>query len=666
MSSSSCLRCLKLVARVLPSGLCPSCAATDETAETPACAPSAFPETVPTASVPPSQTTGSTTHASEDPRPLPASPAGYELVRRLGGGGMGEVYLAVEQVSERPVAMKFLRHPGRPEAFERFARELKVLANLDHPNIVRVLASDFLRADPFFTMEYVPGGPLSRAEPMPAPEAVRLVRAVAGAVSEAHAHQVIHRDLKPSNILLADDGTPKVADFGLAKRLDEADPLTIASGGLGTPGYMPPEQISSKNGEIGPWSDVYGLGATLYHLLTGRAPFVGETPQEVISHVLSDPPERPRVLCASVPAALEGIVVKCLEKDPKDRYQTLAELVADLDDYAAGRKPKALPLTPWRRTVRWVSWHRVRLVIAVAVSVLAVGLVFAGKLLTPKPEPAPRPKGDADPVPWPVPVPDPAPEVVQKLRDELTRGPIRLVGSEGLPGWHWWRLGNGRGGAFTPSTTDAAFAVSARTECLLELFPDPGIDRYIITADLRHERIVGGAPDRKGGDLPRVGLYFGHGETPGPKNVKVHTSGIVAFSDLGPDPPDPAHPPRAHYWDDLLFDGPFAIPSLHRPKGLTALRGSVPDLPGPWRRIEIEVAPDGIIVSIDGLVFSRPGGADLRDRDEAFQSEINARFPDGRVRLTNWTPRAAFGLWVYGAQVGVKNVTLTPLVPTRK
>src|SRR6202044_3628010 len=134
--------------------------------------------------------------------PLPPSPPGYELIERLGKGGMGDVYLAREQASERFVAMKVLRHPSDPDALERFLIELRVLAKLDHPNIVRVLAHDFLRADPYFTMEYLPGGPLSRARDGAAPlapaEAVRIIRIVAGAIAVAHARNVIHRDLKPS------------------------------------------------------------------------------------------------------------------------------------------------------------------------------------------------------------------------------------------------------------------------------------------------------------------------------------------------------------------------------------------------------------------------------------------------------------------------------------
>jgi hypothetical protein len=300
---------------------------------------------------------------------------------------------------------------------------------------------------------------------------------------------------------------------------------------------------------------------------------------------------------------------------------------------------------------------------ALAASVLAVGLVFAGKTLTPVREVQQSKAVEPDPPPWPGPVPDPPPGAVRALRDELARGSVQLVGREGLPRWYRWRLGNGRGGAFTPSETGAAFAVSARTECMLELFPAPGIDRYTITAELCHERVVGPPPDRVGGDLPRVGLYFGHDEKPGPGNVRAHASGVVAFSDLGADPPDPGHPPRIHCWDDLLFDGAANGPSFHQPRGLAPLPEPVRNLPGPWRRLEVEVAHDRVVASVDGRAFARIDGESLRDRSDTLQAKVNAQFPDGRVQLARWTPRSPFGLWVYSAQVGVRNVTVTPIRP---
>ena len=210
-----------------------------------------------------------------------------------------------------------------------------------------MFANDFLRSDPFFTMEYQPGGTLAelvkKRGPLPAADAVKLMRAVANAIQVAHANGVLHRDLKPSNVLLSADGTPKVSDFGLAKRTDQDDQITDPSGAVGTPGYMPPEQVSKRKGEMGFASDVYGLGATLYHLLTGRPPFTGESQAETMNRVVNDPPTRPRALRPEIPLALEAVVMQCLETKPADRYPNAEALVAGLDKFLAGDDPDAAP-----------------------------------------------------------------------------------------------------------------------------------------------------------------------------------------------------------------------------------------------------------------------------------------------------------------------------------
>ena len=215
------------------------------------------------------------------------------------------------------VALKFLQRPGHQGAFDRFGVEVKSLGALDHPNIIRFYSSDFLRSTPYFTSEYAAGGcllqKLEAEGPLDPKEAARLMAIVARAIDAAHSAKVIHRDLKPSNIVLMKDGRPKVSDFGLAKRLDSDDDLTEGSGPLGSPPYMAPEQTGRNEGAIDARTDVYGLGATLYHLVTGRRPFTG-LQDEVISKVRSEPPIPPRSVRREVPRELEAIILKCLEK----------------------------------------------------------------------------------------------------------------------------------------------------------------------------------------------------------------------------------------------------------------------------------------------------------------------------------------------------------------
>ncbi|HSQ56492.1 MAG TPA: serine/threonine-protein kinase, partial [Gemmata sp.] len=344
---------------------------------------------------------------------MPPAPPGYDFIRELVGGGMSIVYLAHELAADRTVAMKFLRGFASSSAVERFTVELRVLAALKHPNIVRVLAQDFLRADPFFTMEFEPGGTLAelvkRRGPLSSNEAATLIRAVSSAIQAAHAKGILHRDIKPSNVLLAADGTPKVSDFGLAKRTDKDDDITTASGAIGTPSYMPPEQISRKWGEITAASDVYSIGATLYHLLTGMPPFRGESNVETMRLVESEPPKRPRAIRPEIPLALEAIVMKCLEKKPADRYSSAEALIASLDRFLAGEDdPESPQLTRRRRVRRWVGRNQWALVGGMA---MIVTLAIGGLIAMPR-------------------------DIVADRQRDLKAGkPVVLLPAKGLPSW---------------------------------------------------------------------------------------------------------------------------------------------------------------------------------------------------------------------------------------
>ena len=259
---------------------------------------------------------------TKSPTPTPASVPGYEILGELGRGGMGVVYKARQVGLDRVVALKMILAGGHagPKHLARFRAEAEAVAQLQHPNIVQVHEVGEHEGKPFFSMEFCPGGGLDRklqGTPLPPAEAARLVETLARAVHAAHQQNVIHRDLKPANVLLGADGTPKVTDFGLAKRLDADKMLSLTGQVLGTPSYMPPEQAAGKTLQVGPAADIYALGAILYECLTGRPPFKAASAIETLLQVVRDDPVPPRRLQSKTPRDLETICLKALAKEPR-------------------------------------------------------------------------------------------------------------------------------------------------------------------------------------------------------------------------------------------------------------------------------------------------------------------------------------------------------------
>jgi hypothetical protein len=300
---------------------------------------------------------GDATQPTPRPAELPQVP-GYRVEAVLGHGGMGVVYKAWQLRLQRPVALKMLLagpYAG-PKELERFQREAEAVAALGHANIVQVHDVGDVEGRPFFTMELVEGGDLAeriRGVPQPAREAAALVATLADAVHAAHQSGIVHRDLKPANILLARDGTPKVSDFGLARRLQGDGELTLSGTPVGTPSYMAPEQARGEKGAIGPATDVYALGAILYELLTGRPPFRAESAAATLQQVVADEPVPPARLNPQVPRDLETICLKCLQKEPAQRYASAAELAADLRRFLHDQPIQARPVGLLGRLARW-------------------------------------------------------------------------------------------------------------------------------------------------------------------------------------------------------------------------------------------------------------------------------------------------------------------------
>jgi eukaryotic-like serine/threonine-protein kinase len=305
---------------------------------------------------------GSRPSASRLSVAAPPELSGYEVQEELGRGGMGVVYRAWDRRLNRPVALKMLLAGAyaRPEERERFRREAEAEAGLRHPNVVQVYDVGTLDGRPYLIMEFVDGGSLAHrlaGTPLPAGQAAELVAALAEAVQAAHDRGIIHRDLKPANVLLAADGTPKITDFGLARRLEEASGLTHSGATLGTPSYMAPEQAQGNQAAIGPAADVYTLGATLYECLTGRPPFRAETAAATLRQVIADEPAPPARLNPQVPRDLETICLKCLHKLSPRRYATAAALAEDLRRFLRGEPIAARPPRRGERLVRWTRRH---------------------------------------------------------------------------------------------------------------------------------------------------------------------------------------------------------------------------------------------------------------------------------------------------------------------
>jgi serine/threonine protein kinase len=262
----------------------------------------------------------------------------YRVLETLGRGGMGVVYKSWQENLDRVVAVKTMSsgaHASDVER-ERFQREARVVAGLCHPAIVSIYDWGMDRGVPFFSMEYVEGrdlGKLLHDGAFEANAAAQLVADLADAIQYAHEQGVFHRDLKPSNVLMDRRGRPKITDFGLAKRIEGGDSLTMSGQLMGSVEYMPPEQISAKKGTLGPWSDVYGLGAILYQVLTKRPPFTGDSLPEVLQQVINSAPVRPSKLKPDVPGTLDAICLKCLEKDPRRRYESARALAEDLRSF---------------------------------------------------------------------------------------------------------------------------------------------------------------------------------------------------------------------------------------------------------------------------------------------------------------------------------------------
>ncbi len=307
---------------------------------------------------------------------------GFVVLGELGRGAMGVVFEARQQGLNRPVALKVIQAwaYADPAVAARFRAEAETAGRFQHPHIIQVFEVGEHDGQGYLVLEYAAGGSLLQRlarEPMEPREAAALIETLARAVDYAHRRGIVHRDLKPANVVLTEDGLPKITDFGLAKLLEQDAGLTRSGDILGTPSYMAPEQVRGLPGDVSPATDVYALGAILYEALTGRPPFQGSSPLSTLDQVVERAPLPPGRLRSQTPRELETVCLKCLEKEPRRRYVTAADLADDLRRFLEGRPVLARRLGPIGRAAKWCRREPALACLALAL-LLAVVVGFAG------------------------------------------------------------------------------------------------------------------------------------------------------------------------------------------------------------------------------------------------------------------------------------------------
>ncbi len=317
--------------------------------------------------------------------------AGYDVQELVGRGGMGKVYRARHIQLGRVVAIKVMTQEQDERLTARFRDEARAVAKLQHPNIAQLFDTGTADGRPYYSLEFADGGTLAGlwdGKPQDPTAAAGVMECVARAIQYSHEHGILHRDLKPGNVLLAGDGTPKVADFGLAKELASAAPGASTMPGLaahtrtgeivGTPAYMPPEQASGVSSTLTAAADVYALGAMLYESLTGRPPFLAPDALQTLFLVLSTEPVPPKALQPKLPSDLNTICMKCLEKHPKKRYVTAGELADDLRRWQRGEPIVARPVGGVERAVKWARRNKAGAALVGVSAVLLLAVIGFG------------------------------------------------------------------------------------------------------------------------------------------------------------------------------------------------------------------------------------------------------------------------------------------------
>jgi serine/threonine-protein kinase len=582
---------------------------------------------------------------------------GYEIGCVLGRGGMGVVFQARQVRADRIVALKVIKtnFADDDELRGRFRTEVQALARIKHANIVQIYDVGEERGCPYFSMEFVSGGSLAQRlqrEAMSVQEAARLIEKLARAVEAAHQAGILHRDLKPSNVLLDSDGTPRITDFGLAKQLEKDDGHTRTGDLLGTPAYMAPEQASGQRARIGKTTDVYGLGATLYELLTGTPPFRADNSATTVQLVLTAEPTPPSRCRSGISPELEAVCLKCLEKDPGRRYASAAALADDLDRFLRGESTVARPLR-WPRKL-WRALRRRRAAIAVVALVLAAIALTAVIVNRLRPESG-QTVGAS-------PNPDAALHEIQK---DLAAGQaVTLVGETGPP--RWFRSVHGGGAVTEPGLNDDVFAIQSLDEAFVELLPDPMVERYRFSAEVRQDK-----PDEA--HVGRVGVYFYHHAYESASAYRPFHALRLEFADENFLQGMPLPPAGRVQLMATLIVAPAGSTEKSPAFGLGSQDFSPgTGFPGPWRKLVVEVRPDknlqfwwdektkklvplGKGLNAEGLKYVT--NELQKDADKLKD------LPSAPRTIEAIQPRSGLGLYAFRSKASFRNVAIEPLPP---
>lgn len=564
----------------------------------------------------------------------------YTILDRLGKGGMGIVYRARDAVLGREVALKFITSGmlASERELRRFYREAQAVAQLDHPHIIKIYDFGELEGEHYFTMGLAAGGSLAqhRQRFTDNPRAtVELLLKIAQAVHHIHLQGVLHRDLKPGNILLEAGDKPLVTDFGLAKPIEPEDELTRPGDAPGTPAYMAPEQAGKHNDQVCKQTDIWALGVILYELLCGQKPFTGDSEQVILSAVQSSDPPAPRSLKKSIDFWLEVIILKCLEKNLKDRYDTAGELADDLDRWLRGEIPKGRRAPWWRRAGRWARRRPAK----TAAAIFCFAFVLA--------------------VPTLLEMRDEERFVKSEIYPRLQAGEnVVLIGETTAPNWSRWRLP----GVIDPKPRDAAgrenataFSVNSGTLSLLELMPSVPLERYSFRATIKKvvEPLNVLHQSNQG-----VGIYLSYSLYEG----DVHA--FIPFSIFDDVPTRElleeldADPSVVRHFIASVGKLHYCPTGTHRQMGSAAeaSRGLLAEHES-WHELKVDVQPEGMVFSLDGYVVHRMS---TETRKRSAGKQFMPRFDLPGVS-DEFSPQHGIGIYIRRAKGFFKNVVVEPL-----